>query len=149
MVLAALLSAIHVIAFGIGLGSVFARGRALAGRLDDAGWKRLLAADTLWGVAAGLWIASGVARLFYGGKHPDFYWSNGLLWVKLALFALVFVLEMTPMRTFMRARAALSRGEPMPQFPVERFRRINNIELALVVAIVFVAAFMARGAWLY
>jgi uncharacterized membrane protein len=149
MIVAALLSALHILAFGIGLGSVFARGRALAARLDEAGWKRLLTADTLWGVAALIWITTGVARLFYGGKHPEFYWRNGLLWVKLGLFAAVFVLELTPMRTFMRARAAQSRGQPLPQFPVDQFRRINSIELALVVIIAFVAAFMARGAWLY
>jgi uncharacterized membrane protein len=149
MIVAALLSALHILAFGIGLGSVFARGRALAGRLDEAGWKRLLTADTLWGVAALIWITTGVARLFYGGKHPDFYWRNGLLWVKLGLFATVFVLELTPMRTFMRARTAQRRGLPMPQFPVERVRRINTIELVLVVTIVFIAPFMARGAWLY
>jgi hypothetical protein len=37
----------------------------------------LLAADTSWGVAAGLWIASGLARVFLGGKEPAFYWRNG------------------------------------------------------------------------
>jgi hypothetical protein len=48
-------------------------------------------------VAALPWIASGVARLFFGGREP----------------------------------------------------RINRAEVVLVVAIVFVAAFMARVAWLY
>jgi len=37
----------------------------------------------------------------------------------------------------------------LPQFSLEAFRLINTVELALVVAIVFVAAFMARGAWLF
>ena len=46
MVVAALLSAIHMLTLALGAGAIFARGRALAGPLDDAGWKRLLAADT-------------------------------------------------------------------------------------------------------
>lgn len=53
------------------------------------------------------------------------------------------------MITFMRARTARARGTPMPQFWVGLYRRINAVEVVLVVAIVFIAAFMARGAWLY
>src|SRR6187399_1394402 len=102
MVVAALLSAIHVLTLAVGLGSVVMRGRALAGRLDEEGWKRLLAADSAWGAAAGLWIASGLGRVFFGGKEPGFYWRNGFFWVKLALFGAVFVLELTPMITFIR-----------------------------------------------
>ena len=149
MVISALLSAVHVLTLALGLGAIFIRGRALARPLDEEGWRRLLAADTIWGVAAGLWIASGVARVFLGGKEPAFYWRNGLFWVKLALFGLVFVLELTPMMTFIRVRAARKRGLALPRFPVQAYGRINSAEIVLVVAIVFVAAFMARGVWLF
>ena len=80
-VIGALLSALHILALGVGLTSVVIRGQALGGRLDDEGWRRLLAADTGWGIAAALWIATGLARVFLGGKDPDFYWSNGFVWV--------------------------------------------------------------------
>jgi putative membrane protein len=149
MVVAAVLSAIHVLTLALGLGGIVARGRALAGPLDDAGWRRLLAADNAWGVAALLWIASGLARVFYGGKETVFYWRNGFFWTKMALFGIVFALELAPMVTFIRVRAARGRGAPLPSFPVDTFRRINAAETALVIAIVFVAAFMARGAWLF
>ena len=149
MVISALLSAIHLLTLALGLGAVFARGRALARPLDDAGWRRLLAADNAWGIAAGLWIASGLARVFFGGKETSFYWRNGFFWLKLALFGLVFLLELAPMTTFIRVRAARRRGAPLPQFSVEAYRRINTAEIVLVVAIVFVATFMARGAWLF
>ena len=149
MVISALLSAVHVLTLALGLGAVFARGRALAAPLDEAGWQRLLMADNLWGIAAGLWIASGLGRVFFGGKETGFYWHNGFFWVKLALFGLVFALETTPMITFIRVRSARRRGAALPQFSVAAYRRINSAELALVVGIVFVAAFMARGAWLF
>jgi hypothetical protein len=53
------------------------------------------------------------------------------------------------MITVIRVRAAHARGTPMPEFSVEAYRRINAVEVVPVVAIVFVGAFMARGAWLF
>jgi putative membrane protein len=148
-VIGALLSAVHVLTLALGLGAVFARGRSLARPLDETGWQRLLAADNVWGIAAGLWIASGLARVFFGEKDPRFYWHNGFFWVKLALFGLVFALELMPMVTFIRVRSARRRRTRLPQFSVEAYRRINAAQLVLVVAIVVVASLMARGAWLF
>jgi putative membrane protein len=149
MILPAALSAVHILALGLGVSALVVRGQALAGRLDDAGWRRLLAADSAWGVAALLWLASGLARVFLGGKSPDFYWYNVFFWVKIALFALVAVMEIPLGTVFMKVRAARSRGAALPAVPVERFRRINTVEIVVVVVIVFVAAFMARGVWLF
>jgi putative membrane protein len=149
VVISALLSAVHALTLALGLGAVFTRGRALARPLDEAGWQRLLAADTAWGAAAGVWIATGLGRVFLGGKEPSFYWHNGFFWVKLALFGLVFVLELMPMMTFIRVRSARRRGVALPPFSVETYRRINSAQVVLVVAIVFAAAFMARAAWLF
>jgi putative membrane protein len=149
VVISALLTAVPILTLALGLGAVFMRGRALARPLDEAGWQRLLTADNVWGVAAGLWIASGLARVFFGGKEPAFYWRNGFFWVKLALFGLVFALELTPMMTFIRVRAARKRSTALPRFSLDAYRRINSAEVVIVVAIVFVAAFMARGAWLF
>ena len=149
MIVSALLSAIHVLTLALGLGAVFIRGRMLARPLDAQTWRTLLAADSAWGIAAALWIASGLARVFFGGKETGFYWNNGFFWVKMALFAIIFGLELTPMMTFIRVRNALKRGAPLPQFSVETVRKINSAEAHLVVVIVFVAAFMARGAWLF
>jgi putative membrane protein len=149
VVTSALLSSIHVLTLALGLSAVFIRGRALAAPLDEAGWRRLLAADNAWGVAAALWIASGLARVFFGGKETAFYWRNGFFWTKMTLFALMFLLELTPMVTFIRVRAARQRGASLPRFSLEALRRINAAELALVVVIVFTASLMARGAWLF
>src|SRR5262245_50839766 len=149
MVTAALLSAIHILTLALGAGAIFARARALSRPLDEAGWKRLLAADNAWGIAALLWIATGLLRLFFGGKEPDFYWRNGFFWLKMGLFALVFALEIAPMTTFIRVRIARGKGAPIPPFSADAYMRISAAELMLVVTIVFVAAFMARGAWLF
>src|SRR5207247_9448592 len=86
MIVSALLSAVHVLTLALGLGAVFMRGRAMARPLDEAGWRRLLAADNAWGIAAALWIVSGLGRVFFGGKERAFCWHHGLFRVKLALF---------------------------------------------------------------
>jgi putative membrane protein len=75
-VLASLLSALHVLSLGVGLGAVFSRGMALraltAGEERSVG--RVLLADNFWGAAAVLWIATGLTRLFSGlDKTLDFY----------------------------------------------------------------------------
>src|SRR5262245_40295569 len=149
MILAALLSAVHMLTLALGLWGITERGRALARPLDDAGWQRLLAADNAWGIAALLWITSGLARVFYGGKETAFYWGNGFFWIKLSLFAAIFLLEIGPMRTFIRVRSARGKGTALPRFPLGTYRRINAAELVLVITIVFTAAFMARGAWMF
>ena len=61
-----IVAALHLLALGIGLGAVWARARAFQGSLDTAGLRRSFAADTWWGIAAAIWIATGLARAFGG-----------------------------------------------------------------------------------
>ncbi len=64
--IAAVMSALHLLALALGLPSVVLRGRALQGPLDQAGLSRLFRADTLWGVAAVAWLSTGLLRVFAG-----------------------------------------------------------------------------------
>lgn len=155
MLARASLSALHVLALAIGLGAVFARGRRLRDLRrspEDAGaLSRLLQADGLWGLAALLWIATGLTRVFGRlEKTPDFYLRNGFFWVKMALFGLVLALEIRPMLTFSRWRAARSRGAaPVGEANLGALIALNDAEVVIVVLIPFVAALMARAAWLF
>ncbi len=149
--LAAVFSALHLLALGIGLGSVFVRGRALRASIGDpAAVGRVLAADNFWGIAALLWIGTGLTRVLAGlDKATDFYVHNGLFWVKMGLFAIVFALELRPMTTLIRWRILKARGGTPDTSGALVLARINDIEVVLVVAIVFIAAMMARGLWLF
>ena len=154
MFVAAILSALHVLALGLGLGSVFMRGRflrALRAGPEPRFLNALFAADTLWGIAAALWLVTGLGRAFGRvEKAPDFYLRNGFFWVKMTLFVSVVALEIWPMLTFIRWRVARKKDRPLPD--LDRLRRlvvVNDLETALVVLIPFVAAAMARGLWLY
>jgi putative membrane protein len=142
----AIVSALHVLALALGLSSVYLRGRALKGRLDRDGLQRLFAADTVWGIAAGLWIVTGLLRAFGGlEKGSQFYLQSPLFWTKMALFLVVIVLEIWPMITFIRWRVALKRGQLPDTSRARALYLVNHIEMGLVVIIVFVASFMARG----
>jgi putative membrane protein len=149
--LAAAISALHVLALGMGLGGIFARARglrALAGG-DASAVPRVLHADNFWGVAALLWLATGLTRAFGGlEKGREFYLYNGFFWVKMGLFTSVFALEVAPMVAFIRWRIAIGKGLKPDTTRAATFARISDVETALVVAIPFVAAAMARGLWL-
>jgi len=144
--LSAIASALHLLALAIGLPAVYLRGRALKGPLDAAGLRRLFAADSLWGIAAVLWLATGLLRAFAGlEKGTAFYLSSRLFWLKMVLFGLILLLEIAPMLAFIRWRIRLKRGETPDTSRARAFYLVNHIQMALVVLMVFVAAFMARG----
>ncbi|MBI2160049.1 MAG: DUF2214 family protein [Candidatus Rokubacteria bacterium] len=144
--ISAIVAAVHVLALAIGLPSVFLRGRALAGPLDAERLRRLFAADNVWGIAAALWIVTGLLRAFGGlEKGAPFYLSSRLFWTKLGLFGLVFALEIWPMVTFIRWRRQLRNGHAPDTSRAAVLHRLNHLELVLVVVIVFVASLMARG----
>jgi putative membrane protein len=145
-VTAAIVSALHLLALAIGLPAVFLRGRSLRGRLDADGLRRLFAADAAWGIAALLWATTGLLRAFAGlEKGTAFYLASELFWAKLALFGAILVLEVWPMVSFLRWRGGLRRGRAPDTSSAAALYVVNHVELVLVVVLVFVASFMARG----
>jgi putative membrane protein len=144
--LSAIVSAVHIFALTIGLPSVYFRGRALKVPLDAEGFRRLFLADSLWGVAAFLWISTGLLRAFGGlEKGSAFYLASPLFWTKLGLFAMILALEAWPMVVFIRWRAERRRGTMPDTSSARTLYILNHVEMAVVVVIVFVASFMARG----
>jgi putative membrane protein len=145
-VISAVVSALHVLALAIGLPAVFLRGRALKGRLDADGLRRLFAADTAWGLAALLWVATGLLRAFAGlEKGTAFYLASPLFWAKMALFVAIVALELWPMATFGRWRRQQKQGLAPDTSRAATLFHLSHVQLALVVLMVFVASFMARG----
>jgi putative membrane protein len=144
----AIVASLHYLALAIGLPAVFQRGRALKGPLDDAGLRRLFAADSMWGVAAALWVATGLLRAFAGlEKGSAFYLQSRLFYLKTALFLAIVALEIWPMLTFIGWRQAQRRGASVDTSQAPALFRVSHIQLALTVVMVFVASAMARGLW--
>jgi putative membrane protein len=141
-----LAASLHLLALGIGLGAVWARGRALRSSLDAGTLRQVFFADTLWGLAAVLWISTGLWRLLAGlEKGTGYYLQNHLFLTKMALLALVLLLEIRPMITLIRWRKSVSRGEAPDTRAAPLLARISFVQAWLIVLMVFAAAAMARG----
>ena len=139
-------AALHLLALGIGLGAVWARHRALRAPLDAAGLRRVFYADTWWGVAALLWIATGLVRAFGGlEKGTAYYLQNHVFWLKMAALAVVLALEVWPMMTLIRWRIRRGHGQPIDTAAAGRLAWISAVQAGLVVVMVLAATAMARG----
>jgi putative membrane protein len=144
------LAAIHLIALGLGLGAVLNRGTALREALAPGALRRAFKADALWGIAFGLWLATGLWRLFgETEKTVDYYMVNHAFFAKMGFLVVILALEIWPMITLIRWRGALRRsGSPETVVDVGAARRmaiISHVQATLVVLMVFAAVAMARG----
>lgn len=132
----------HLLALGIGFGAVWTRARTLGGAFDSRAVKRAFVADSWWGIAAALWLATGLWRLFaQTEKSTSYYLSNHVFYAKMGLFAVVFLIELWPMITLIRWR----RGVAPDARAARRIATLSYLECVLVAAIVFAAVAMARG----
>lgn len=146
---AALASVVHLWGLAIGFYGITLRARRLGEPLDEAGLKRVLAADNWWGIASILWIGSGLMRLLYLEKSRDFYLRNGFFWLKMGLFLVVMCLELWPMIVFIKWRVELQQGKTPDTSRAPTFRLISRVEQGVILAMVIAAALMARAAWLF
>jgi putative membrane protein len=143
------LAVLHLLALGIGLGAVYARARTL-NRITPDALGRAFVADSWWGVAALLWIITGLWRAIAGiEKTPSYYWTNHVFYAKMAFLLVVLVLEVWPAATLIRWRVASRLGTlPAPDALArtgKRIARISDVQTALVIAMVVAAVMMARG----
>jgi putative membrane protein len=141
-----LLASFHLLALGLGLGAVWVRGRGLRSPLAASDLQRVFRADTVWGVAAMLWIGTGLWRLL-GGVEKDtaYYLHNHVFLTKMALLLLILILEVRPMVTLIRWRRRVGGGELPDTRTAPLLARISFVQAGLVVLMVFAATAMARG----
>jgi putative membrane protein len=141
-----IVAALHLLGLGLGLGAIWARSRAFRDISDTKNIQRALYADTLWGIAALVWISTGLARAFARlEKGSAYYLANDAFWVKMILLGLVLLLEICPMVTLIRWRIQLARRETVDTRLASRFAWASVVQTLLVPAIVFAATAMARG----
>jgi len=146
MLLPWIVAATHVLALGIGLGAVWVRARGLRGPLDQAGLRRVFAADAAWGVAALLWISTGLWRAFGGlEKGTAFYLASHAFHAKMGMLLLILALEIAPAIALVRWRRQAARGETVDTSRAGRYATTSVIQALLVVGMVLAATAMARA----
>lgn len=141
-----IISSIHLLTLGLGLGSAVARGRALSKVKAVGDLSSVFQADNLYGAAAFLWISTGVWRAFGGlEKGTNYYLGSSLFWIKMMFFGTIFFLEIYPMITLMKWRKKIKKGDEVDLKPCKELSNLTYTQVALISIIVFVATAMARN----
>jgi putative membrane protein len=142
------LAILHLLTFGLGAYSIWSRAIALAKLRNSEGLQEVFRADNLWGIAALIWIGSGLWRAFGGvEKGTEFYIHDTAFLIKMTLFAVVFMLEIKPMVTLIKWRVKFSKKQPIDLSAATSLSQISYVELVLLIPIVAMAAAVARGIW--
>jgi putative membrane protein len=142
-----ILAWLHLIALAIGPAAVWGRARSLrAWRRepnDSRALRRAFAADSWWGVAAIVWLATGLWRLLASTeKSTSYYLANHVFYGKMAMFITVVVIEISPMITLIKWRRGAVPPNPRDG---QRIEITSYVELAIVLVIVLFAVALARG----
>jgi putative membrane protein len=108
--------------------------------------ERLALVDRVYGIAAGAVLLTGLARTWWGIKGTAWYWHNGLLHLKLALFIAIGLMSIKPTIMFIRWRKELRASGSLPEEAQVRTARKWVMAQAHIIALIpLVAVFLARG----
>lgn len=141
-----LLAALHLLALGVGMGAVWMRGLSLRHASEPTELQRVFRADTMWGIAALVWLSTGLARAFAGyGKGVDFYLNSQMFHLKMGLLALILLLEAWPMLSLLRWRLNMRQGVTPRLSAAPALARISFAQALILVLMVFAATAMARA----
>jgi putative membrane protein len=108
---------------------------------------RILVADLVYGMSAGVVLVAGLLRVFYFEKGTSYYFASIPFLVKAALFLLVAAASIYPTFEFLSWYKPLRQGRQPLLTDRKRqvIRSIIHWELAGILAIVLCAALMAKG----
>ncbi|WPB57232.1 DUF2214 family protein [Xylophilus sp. GOD-11R] len=107
---------------------------------------RLGKVDMVYGIAAVVVLATGVARIVWGVKGPAYYGGNWLLHAKVALFIVIALISIKPTIVIRRWVKAQKAGAGLPaEAEVKATRRLIMVQAHLLPLIPLAATFLARG----
>jgi putative membrane protein len=138
----------HVAAFAL-VAAIAVEFVLLKGELTLWSARRLQVTDMVLGIAAGVLLVVGLARVVWFEKGAAYYFANHAFLTKLTLFIVVGLLSIVPTLEFLAWRKAVQGGQVpvVAAAKLKRVRMIVHIELAAIVGIVLCAAIMAKGGW--
>lgn len=109
--------------------------------------RTLVFADRIYGVAAGILLLAGFARVLYFEKGSHYYFHSAPFLAKLALFLVVGLMSIPATREFLSWRKPLAQAQ-VPAVSERRWRTIRTLvraQMAGVGLIIVAAALMAHG----
>jgi len=116
--------------------------------LNAAVVRRLVRVDTIHLVAAGLVVATGVARVFWGTKGVDWYLHQPVFHTKITVFAVIALMSIRPALAYRRWVKQLDATGALPaEAEVRATRRLVMIQAHLLLLMPLAGAMLARGVW--
>ena len=109
--------------------------------------RKILVADMIFGIAAGVVFLVGLGRVFHFEKGAYYYFHNWAFIAKLSLFVLIAIASIAPTREFLSWRDPIKLGQ-VPAVEGTRLKSIRlilHLELVGIVIILLCAALMAKG----
>jgi putative membrane protein len=146
-IIAAVFAWLHLLAVGVAAGLLLSE-YWLCRRMPDRTQVRLLGqVDLGYQLALIGCLATGLARVLYFGQATDYYLSNRLFWLKIAVAFLVAAVAIGPSLQYLRwnreARSAPSFA-PLTQ-ELERVRAAIALGLGLWPILPLVSVLVSRG----
>jgi putative membrane protein len=136
----------HAAAFAL-VAAIAVEFALLKGELSAATMRKIVRADMIVGISAGVVLLVGLGRVFSFEKGAAYYFHSWPFIGKLSMFVLVALLSIYPTLTFIRWAKTLKQGQVPSVDPgkLRTLRMLIHAELAGMVLIVLFAAMMARG----
>jgi len=109
--------------------------------------RRLQRTDMIFGLAAGLLLLVGLARITWFEKGPAYYWHDAFFLIKFGAFILAALISIYPTTVFLSWQPTLRAGAA-PELAAATTRRVRlcmMLELTAILIILPCAALMARG----
>lgn len=116
-------------------------------RLDATTIRQLARVDLWYAGAAVVVLATGLARLWWGAKGPEFYLGDWVFYAKVALFVAVGLVSIKPTLAYFRWKRLLEADAAWSVPDAERnaIRGWLMLEIHLASIIPVFAVVMARG----
>ncbi len=143
----AIVAYLHYLSLAVIFAALIMELVTLKGELTlKAAW-RVVIADSAYGIAGVLVLATGILRVLYFAKDTAYYMHQPVFWVKMGLFAIVGLLSLYPTISFLQW-IKLLRSEKPPEVSAEKIKLLRQIihwELVAFSLIPLTASMMARG----
>jgi len=146
-IIAALFAWLHLLAIGVGAGLLLAEHWLCRRPLDRLQVRLLGQVDMGYQLALIGSLATRLGRALYFGQAADYYLSNRLFWLKIAIFVMIAIVAIAPSLQYIRwnreARSAPAFA-PLTR-EVERVRSSVALGLGLWLILPLIGILVARG----
>jgi uncharacterized membrane protein len=134
----------HYLGLALSVGCLVTERLTVKAGMSEDEEKRLVMADSVYGLAAVLILVTGYQRVVAYGKGWDFYAHEPIFWVKLWLLSVMGAASFFPTTQIIKRAVGPPPG-PMSEKLAARMTSIINAELLAIGSIPLAATLMARG----